>query len=153
MPALSFPIISAVTRAKVMAGRIVSDERDIISEINIIPLVDISLVLLIIFMVTANYVMTNFIKVDVPKAEYAKAGEFSKVLNITITKDGALYFLDKPVKLNELKSRLAGFSHNNPDPEIILNADKNVNFKSVVSVIDILSDLNINKINIATVQE
>ena len=136
-----------------MAGRIVSDERDIISEINVIPLVDISLVLLIIFMVTANYVMTTFIKVDVPKAEYAKTGEFSKVLNITITKDGAVYFLDKPIRLNELKSRLAGATHNNLDPEIILNADKNVNFKSVVSVIDILSDLNINKINIATVQE
>ena len=136
-----------------MSGRIVSDERDIISEINVIPLVDISLVLLIIFMVTANYVMTNFIKVDVPKAESAKAGEFSKVLNITITKDAAIYFMDKPVSLNELKSRLSGFTRNNPDPEIILNADKNVNFKSVVSVIDILSDLNINKINIATVQE
>lgn len=136
-----------------MAGRVVSDERDIISEINVIPLVDISLVLLIIFMVTANYVMTTFIKVDVPKAEYAKAGEFSKVLNITVARDGTLYFLDKPIKLNELKSRLSGLSHSNPDPEIILNADKNVNFKSVVSVIDILSDLNINKINIATVQE
>jgi biopolymer transport protein ExbD len=136
-----------------MAGRIVSDERDIISEINIIPLVDISLVLLIIFMVTANYVMTTFIKVDVPKAEYAKTGEFSKVFNITIARDGTFYLLDKPVKLNELKSRLSGLSHNNPDPEIILNADKNVNFKSVVSVIDLLSDLNINKINIATVQE
>ena len=136
-----------------MAGRIVSDERDIISEINVIPLVDISLVLLIIFMVTANYVMTNFIKVDVPKAEYAKTGEFSKVLNITITRDGDVYFLDKPVMLKELKSRLSAFARNNPDPEIILNADKNVNFKSVVSVIDLLSDLNINKINIATVQE
>jgi len=136
-----------------MAARVFDKDDEIISDINIIPLVDISLVLLIIFMVTSNYVMTGYIKVDVPKARYAKAAQFREALSIAISGEGIIYLDDKPVTLKELNTKLALYCREHKDPEVILNADKAVGFKSVVAVIDVLSDLNISRINIATVED
>ncbi len=136
-----------------MRSRVFDGENEIVSEINIIPLVDISLVLLIIFMVTANYVMTSYIKVDMPKAQYAKAGQFQDVLQISVSSEGIVYFEDKPVTGKELKSKIQQYSRTHKDPEVVLSADKAADFKSVVSVIDALSELNITKVNIATVEE
>lgn len=70
-----------------MAGRGIQKDTgdEILSEINVIPLVDISLVLLIIFMVTANYIMTSSFTVDIPKATNAKKTQADDMVTISIS--------------------------------------------------------------------
>ncbi len=136
-----------------MASRTFLRDDEMIAEINVIPLVDISLVLLIIFMVTANYMLTTFIRVDLPKAQYAQAAAPDRLVSVVLSGEGIIYFKDKPVTLKELKEKVNAFCRDYPDPAVVLNADKNVDFKSVVGVIDVLNELNLSKINIAPVNE
>ena len=71
-----------------MAGRSFQKDSgdEILSEINVIPLVDISLVLMLIFMVTANYIMTSSFTVDIPQAKYAKAAEQDNMAGCHVSK-------------------------------------------------------------------
>src|SRR5688572_19448358 len=113
------------------------DSGRMITDINVTPLVDIVLVLLIIFMVTTTYIVNPSIKVDLPKA--ATGTEQSRTtLAVTLTKDGAMY-------LNGEKADDAGVTRwigselpRNPDLQAIIAADKSVPHGSVVHVIDIV---------------
>ena len=137
-----------------MAGKLFRDDSDnIISEINVIPLVDISLVLLIIFMVTANYIMTSSIQVDVPQATSAKAMPQQENLNIMVSKEGPVYLDGVLLTSKELKEKARSKYEHNPGLSVVLSADKNVNFKNVVSVLDVLSEIGITKLNIAATNE
>ena len=108
-----------------------------IVDINVTPLVDITLVLLIVFMVTAAYIVNPAIKVDLPKA--ASGTETTRtVLALTLMKDGALY-------LNGERSTDAAVTHTignelprNPDLQAIIAADRAVPHGDVVHVIDLV---------------
>ena len=138
-----------------MAGRALrkDDGDEILSGINIIPLVDISLVLLIIFMVTANYIMTSSFTVDISQAKHAKTTQQNNVVNITIFREGAIRIENEPVTVSELRSKAQAKYKDNPDISVVLYVDKNVNFKNVVSVLDLLSELGITRLNIAAAAE
>ncbi len=126
---------------------------EIVSEINIIPLVDISLVLLIIFMVTANYIMSPSITIDLPQASHAKQVQPDDTVTINISREGPVYIENELVTSAELRKRMKSKFQDNRDMAVIISADRNVNFKSVVNILDLLSEIGISRLNIATVHE
>jgi biopolymer transport protein ExbD len=113
------------------------DAGGMIVGINVTPLVDITLVLLIIFMVTASYIVSPAIKVDLPKA--ASGTEQSKTtLALTLSKDGALY-LNGDRSNDELVVRyIHGELPKNPDLQAIIAADGGVAHRDVIHVIDLV---------------
>ena len=137
-----------------MAGRHRFTEHDeIISEINVIPLVDISLVLLIIFMVTANF-MTTYLNVKLPEAKASEevVAKSSSQATITVTRDGPVYIENSLVTMEELKAQLKEKVKANPQLAVVLNVDKRANFGSAVAVLDILRALGIAATDISTVE-
>ncbi len=136
-----------------MAVRHYAESDEIISEINVIPLVDVSLVLLIIFMVTANY-LTTYLNVKLPEAQYAEEVSDKNMLfaTVTVTRDGPVYLEDDLVDTQELKEKLAGRLAENPRMAVILNVDRRANFGNAVIVLDALQALGIKNTSIATIE-
>lgn len=113
------------------------DEDAIISGINVTPLVDIVLVLLIVFMVTATYIVKEAIEVELPRA--AHAGESSGViLAIVLTKDGAMYVDGVQSSEADLRQNAREAVAKNQDTRAVISADKNSLHGAVVRVIDLV---------------
>ena len=120
------------------------DDEDMISGINVTPLVDITLVLLIIFMVTATYIVRESIEVELPRA--AHGGESVGVmLNIVITKDAKLYVDGVETDEPTLKARVAEAIAKDKDARAIISADKSSLHGAVVHVIDVIKGAGIGK--------
>jgi len=108
---------------------------DVISSINIIPFVDIVLVLLIIFMVTSTAIVKAAIKVDLPKA--ANAGNsVATTLNLVITKEREIFLDGDPVTRDEAGSRIRQKVEEAPDLQVVISADKLLPYGEVVRFID-----------------
>lgn len=107
-----------------------------LSEINVTPLVDVMLVLLVIFMVTAP-MMQSGIQVNLPTAE-TKTNPSSGGLILTVTKDHYIYMQDKNLNLYLLESQLKNYFHNREKKIVFLKADKDVSYGYVISVMDII---------------
>ena len=120
------------------------DSNGMIVGINVTPLVDITLVLLIIFMVTASYIVSPAIKVDLPKA--ASGTEQAKTtLALTLAKDGALY-LNGERSNDELVVRyIHGELPKNPDLQAIIAADGGVAHRDVIHIIDLVKRSGVHK--------
>ena len=118
-----------------MAAKIGGDTDEPIAEINIVPFVDIILVILIIFMVTTPIIMKPSINVNLPKAESGDDTTPSK-LGITITKDGRILLNGEPSDEAKVKASAQEVSASKPDIQAIISADKDVAHGQVVSVID-----------------
>ncbi|MFA6385010.1 MAG: biopolymer transporter ExbD [Candidatus Omnitrophota bacterium] len=93
------------------------------------------------------------LEVKLPKAAHATAIDKSSQLNITMTNEGVLYFEQDVVTMRELKDRVRHKYGANPALIVVLRADKLVNFKTVVSVLDMLTEIGVNNLNIAAVNE
>ena len=107
------------------------------SEINVTPLVDVMLVLLIIFMITAP-LMTHKIKVELPQANLDKRDE--KVppvppITVTVTEDGKLYWNDSAVTRDLLESQLAVEAQKTPQPEINIRGDDTTKYRTISEVV------------------
>ena len=112
-------------------------DEEMISGINVTPLVDITLVLLIIFMVTATYIVREAIEVDLPRA--AHAGEAAgATLAVVVTKDGSIYLDGVRRTEQELRSRTREIVKRDPDARAIISADKASLHGAVVHVIDLV---------------
>ena len=109
----------------------------IISGINVTPLVDITLVLLIIFMVTATVIVNAGIKVELPKAS-SGAAETKTTLALTLTKDGALYLNGDKSTAEAVSRYISTTLPHNPDLQAIIAADRAVPHGDVVRVIDLV---------------
>ena len=103
------------------------------SEINVTPMVDVMLVLLVIFMVTAP-LMTVGVPVDLPKVKAKSIAEAVEPLVITVNAEGAIFIQDTEVELENLVPRLAAITDNRPDTRIYLRGDKNINYGRVLEV-------------------
>jgi biopolymer transport protein ExbD len=113
------------------------DGGQMIVGINVTPLVDITLVLLIIFMVTASYIVNPAIKVDLPKA--ASGTEQTKTtLALTIAKDGVVYLNGERTNDSGIVQYIGGELPKNPDLQAIIAADKVVPHGDVIHVIDLV---------------
>jgi biopolymer transport protein ExbD len=113
------------------------DSGRMIVDINVTPLVDITLVLLIIFMVTASYIVSPAIKVDLPKA--ASGTEQTKTtLALTLMKDGVLYLNGERSSDEAVVKAIGVELPKNPDLQAIIAADRAVSHGEVVHVIDLV---------------
>ncbi len=102
----------------------------VLSEINVTPLVDVMLVLLVIFMVTAP-MLTQGIPVDLPR-EKGEVHDLSESLIITVSTNNRIYFRDRRVSFDELEEKLQRLSRINPDMEVFIKADRDVKYGTVV---------------------
>jgi biopolymer transport protein ExbD len=119
-----------------------SDRR--IVDINVTPLVDITLVLLIIFMVTTTYIVNPSIKVDLPKAA-SGSDQMRTTLALTLSKDGGLYLNGEKSDEAEVTRFIGGELPKNPDLQAIIAADRVVPHGNVVRVIDIVKRAGVRK--------
>jgi biopolymer transport protein TolR len=103
------------------------------SEINVTPLVDVMLVLVVIFIITAP-LLASSIRLDLPRAEGTQAGEAPRFVTVTLDKTGQVFLNDKPVTAAQLAGQLAAAARQNPDTEIQLRADQGVPYGRVVEV-------------------
>lgn len=125
-----------------------ADQDEIMSEINVVPLVDVILVVLIIFMVTAPMIMKPSINVNLPKAAAGEATTPSK-LNITISNDGKLNLDGEIVDDAQVQAKALEEVGKNPDIQAIIAADKDVPHGRVVSVLDIVKGAGVKKFAIS----
>jgi len=120
------------------------DDDDIIVGINVTPLVDIVLVLLIIFMVTATYIVRASIEVDLPRA--AHGGESTgTLLSVVITRDGVIFLDGVQRTEEELVARSREAVAANPEARAIISADKGALHGAVVRVIDVVKGAGISR--------
>ncbi len=118
--------------------------------LNVIPLVDIMLVLLAIVLTTATLVEKKLIPVDLPKAMSAKEYIEHKSIAISINKEGKIYIENKETTLNDFKTQIKSFDKNST---FLINCDANASFKSFVEVLDTLKSNSFNNISIATKED
>jgi biopolymer transport protein TolR len=117
---------------------------DMITDINVTPLVDIMLVLLIIFMLTANLIVAPAIKVDLPNAATGEGSEPSTIA-LTLTKDNKLYLNGKETTEEAVKAFVPGEIAKKADLQAIVAADQEVSHGQVVHLIDLVRTLGISK--------
>ena len=103
------------------------------SEINVTPLVDVMLVLVVIFIITAP-LLASSIRLDLPQAEGTQAGDAPKFVTLALDKSGQAYLDDQPVTQAQLAERLGAAARRNPDTEVQLRADQSVPYGRVVEV-------------------
>jgi len=103
------------------------------SEINVTPLVDVMLVLLIIFMVTAP-MMTSGVNVDLPKTDASPVNTDTKPITVSIKSDGSLYLGDDPVAPDALVDQLKAMSQNDPAHRIFVRGDAHIDYGKVMQV-------------------
>jgi|SRR5579871_4944793 len=117
----------------------------VISDINVTPLVDITLVLLIIMMVAAPLIVNNpSIKVQLPKAQTGDETQKSTI-SLTLRKDGALFFNEDAVTEADAQKRIADEFARNHDIQAIIAADKGVPYGNVMHLIDVVKSLGVTK--------
>jgi len=122
---------------------------EIISQINITPLTDVALVLLIIFMVTTPLIMQAGVKVNLPATVTSEVQPETN-LTITVTREGNVYFNEKQVTMESLRFYVEQGLMTNKERLIIINADKEVLHGQVVSVLDMVKLAGAKRIAIAT---
>jgi biopolymer transport protein TolR len=120
--------------------------RRVLSEINVTPFVDVMLVLLVIFMVTAPLLQQG-IDVNLPKAK-GKDLPPEERITLAIKKDGAVYMNDNPISITDMRQKLEAISKLNPN--VYLKADKGVPYGFVVEVIGEIKDAGIERLGIVT---
>jgi len=121
----------------------------LIADINVTPLVDVMLVLLIIFMVTAP-MMIQGVKVDLPRTESRNIKTEEDPLLLTITKKGEIFVEDYKVEYKDLRGRLERIFANRAGKEILLQADKDVPYGVVMRIMAQVKEAGITKVGMIT---
>jgi biopolymer transport protein ExbD len=116
--------------------------RRIITDINVTPLVDIMLVLLIIFMLTANLIAKQAIEVELPRASQSTTLN-PTTLAVTLTREGALYLNGKATTPAELREAVRAAVAKDPKTQAIIAGDKSVSHGRVVWVLDVVKSLGV----------
>jgi len=132
--------------------KVFDKKKEVLSEINIIPLVDVMLVLLIIFMITAP-MMQYGMKVDVPKVTTKPLEHKEEPQILYITKNQELVLNEKKIGISDLKQALGLLFSGKAEKELFLKADKDVPYGFVVKCMGLIREAGINKINIVTKPE
>ena len=119
------------------------------SDINMTPLIDVMLVLLVIFMITAP-LMTSSLKFDLPRSDAASPSETPKFLAVAITPEGALFLGDEKLAPEALSARLADAARQTPEIEVQLRADKLTPYGQVAELIGRVQMAGLNRIAFVT---
>jgi len=119
------------------------------SEINVVPLVDVMLVLLIIFIITAP-LLTHSVKIDLPKAENAPNITQTEHIELAIRADGSLFWNGEPESLEQLAPRFTAEIAQEPKTELHLRADKLAHYEHVARVMSIAAKAGMTRIGFIT---
>lgn len=119
------------------------------SEINVTPMVDVMLVLLIIFMVAAP-LLTVGVPVNLPQTKAAPLNEKTEPLAVTIKADGQVYIQDTVVVLEELAARLQAITENKPDTRIYVRGDHSLDYGRVMEVMGLITSAGFTKVALIT---
>ncbi|MBI5602551.1 MAG: biopolymer transporter ExbD [Deltaproteobacteria bacterium] len=114
--------------------------------INVIPLVDVMLVLLTITLTTSSFIASGMIPMDLPKAHRSQ-GEILKTQTVEIDKAGKIYLNTKPVSLEGLKTSLASMNKKVP---VLIRADRQLILQTFVSVLDVVKGLEFSRVSLQT---
>lgn len=126
-----------------MAAR-VEEEQGLITEINVTPMVDIVLVLLIIFMVTATYITRYAMEVNLPKGTGGKVVP-TTVLNVAVGKSGAMMVNGRRATLDDLEEMVPALLEKNPELQAVVDGDREASYGRVMEVIYILRKLGVKR--------
>lgn len=128
------------------------DDEDVMSEINMTPLVDVMLVLLIIFILTVP-VLTHVVKIDLPQADNVPNEVKPKTIALSVSADAAIHWNDEIITAEELDLRLQDVAQQQPQPEIHLRGDKAVAYEHVVTVMAAAQRAGVEKLGFVTEPE
>ena len=115
------------------------------SDINMTPLVDVMLVLVVIFIITAP-LLGSSIRLDLPRTEAAKPNDAPQFVTVVLDRAGQAFLDDKPVALELLAAQLLQVAQRNPDTEVQLRADQTVPYGRVVEVMGAAQKAGLNRI-------
>ena len=119
------------------------------SDINMTPLIDVMLVLLVIFMITAP-LMTSSLKLDLPKTVGAQPTDTPLFIAVALDKDGRTFFGDEALDAATFAARVADAARRNPQTEVQLRADRSVPFGRVAELIGIVQKAGLSRIGFVT---
>jgi biopolymer transport protein TolR len=115
------------------------------SDINMTPLIDVMLVLVVIFILTAP-LLASSLRLDLPRTDAAQAQQAVSAVQVALDKSGQVYLNDQPVELVVLQQRLAQIALQNPQTELQLRADQTVPYGRVVEVMGAAQQAGLNRI-------
>ena len=124
-------------------------DEPILSEINVTPLVDVMLVLLVIFMITAP-LMASSLKLDLPRTEGAQPNDAPQFISVALDAQGKLYFGEDVVDAAAFATRVADAARKNPGTEVQLRADQGVPYGRVAEVIGVVQKAGLSRIGFVT---
>jgi biopolymer transport protein ExbD len=127
----------------------IKDDSEPYDQINITPMVDLTLVLLIIFIIMTTAAIQG-VTVDLPKASSQQSLAESKTKAITITADGTIYLDTYPVTMSELESRLGGYYAADPQLPVVIRGDSLVQYQKVMDVLDMVGRIGISQVGLVT---
>ena len=133
-------------------GRRVGSRNRPVSEINVTPMVDVMLVLLIIFMVAAP-LMTVGVPIDLPKTAAKQLNTEQKPITISVATDGTIYLAEAPVALEDLVAQVTAEAANGTEDRIYVRGDMAANYGAVMQVMGALSGAGFTKIGLITDQK
>jgi biopolymer transport protein ExbD len=119
------------------------------AEINVTPMVDVMLVLLVIFIITAP-LFTHAVKLELPTASSAPAPEKPESITLSINAEGKLFWNNATVSLDELGTRFATAAQKKPQPELQLRADKSTRYEVIAQVMSAAQTNGMTKIGFVT---
>ncbi len=119
------------------------------SEINMTPLIDVMLVLLVIFIITAP-LMTASLRLDLPKTAGSAASGALQFVTVAVDAGGALYWGDEAVTADQLKARLRDVAQRQPATEVQLRADQQVPYGRIAELIGLVQDGGLSRIGFVT---
>ena len=128
-----------------MAFKFGSSEKEPISEINVTPFVDVMLVLLIIFMVTAP-LLTVGVQVDLPETSADTLPEENEPLTLTINAKGEIFIQETKIEFDNIIQKILAISKNRTDTRIYVRGDKTINYGRVLEIMGMLSGSGFTKV-------
>jgi biopolymer transport protein ExbD len=120
------------------------------SEINMVPLIDVMLVLLIVFMITAP-LLTHGVKIDLPAASSDPNVEKPETVTLAMDGEGKLFWNDQPLADADLAARLADAAAATPQPELHLRADRETRYQKIAEVMSAAREAGVQKMGFITV--
>jgi biopolymer transport protein TolR len=115
------------------------------AEINVTPLVDVMLVLLIVFMITAP-LLTVAVPVDLPKTNARSIGQDKEPLVITVDSHGKIYLQETPMEVDVLIVRLKAITGANPDARIFVRGDRDLSYGKIMEIMGLVTSAGYNKV-------
>jgi biopolymer transport protein ExbD len=119
------------------------------ADINVTPMVDVMLVLLVIFIITAP-LFTHAIKLDLPNAQSAAAPQKPETISLSINGEGNIFWNNDPIDQKALGARLAQEAQKNPQPELQLRADKSTRYEIIAQVMSAAQNNGMTKLGFVT---